>query len=67
MRGELQRTKRRGKDAVMVLSEECSVALITNAKKIAPNFIAHLFALPRERGAISKQIQPQIMLRDLAL
>ena len=49
LRGEPQRITRRGKDAVMVLSEKTYAALKASAKSDAPNFVAHLLAMPRER------------------
>jgi antitoxin Phd len=54
LRGEPQRITRRGKDAVMVLSEQAYVALTSSAKSDAPDFVAHLLAIPREK-AVSRQ------------
>jgi antitoxin Phd len=48
LRGNPQRITRRGKDAVMVLSERAYVALKSSAKKDAPDFVAHLLAMPRQ-------------------
>ena len=50
LRGEPQRITRRGKDAVMVLSEQAYVALTSSAKSDAPDFVAHLLAMPREKA-----------------
>lgn len=51
LRGEPQRITRRGKDAVMVLSEQAYVALTSSAKSDAPDFVAHLLAMPREKAS----------------
>lgn len=69
LRGEPQRITRRGKDAVMVLSEQAYVALKSSAKMDAPNFVAHLLAMPRERAAQGKLVTPQtkLALRDIEL
>ncbi|MBL8513826.1 MAG: type II toxin-antitoxin system prevent-host-death family antitoxin [Betaproteobacteria bacterium] len=48
LRGEPQRITRRGKDAVMVVSEASFLALKNNAKRDAGDFVAHLLAMPRE-------------------
>lgn len=69
LRGEPQRITRRGKDAVMVLSEQAYFALKSNAKKDAPDFIAHLLAMPRERAIRAKSVasQTKLALRDIKL
>ena len=69
LRGEPQRITRRGKDAVMVLSEQAYVALKSSAKKDAPDFVAHLLAMPRERTSQGKLVTPQtkLALRDIEL
>jgi len=75
LRGEPQRITRRGKDAVMVVSEQAYVALKISAKQDAPNFAAHLLAMPRKASAIDKKTprvkstEPRlaIKLRDIAL
>ena len=54
LRGEPQRITRRGKDAVMVMSEKAYVALTSSAKSDAPDFVAHLLAMPREK-AVTRQ------------
>ncbi len=68
LRGNPQRITRRGKDAVMVLSEKAYVALKNSAKKDAPNFVAHLLAMPR-RAAQSAPVTSasKLVLRDIAL
>ena len=69
LRGEPQRITRRGKDAVMVLSEQAYVALKSSAKKDAPDFVAHLLAMPRERAVRDKPAasQSKLALRDIEL
>ena len=68
LRGNPQRITRRGKDAVMVLSEKAYVALKNSAKKDAPNFVAHLLAMPR-RAVRSAPVMPasKLVLRDIEL
>ncbi len=74
LQGEPQRITRRGKDAVMVLSEQAYIALTSRAKGDAPNFVAHLLAMPREPVArVSKasakavaEPRAKIALRDIA-
>ena len=68
LRGEPQRITRRGKDAVMVLSEKTYAALKTSAKSDAPNFVAHLLAMPREQPAkpAPAESRAKIALRDIA-
>lgn len=69
LRGEPQRITRRGKDAVMVLSEQAYVALKGSAKKDAPDFVAHLLAMPRERAVRGEPVasQTKLALRDVEL
>jgi prevent-host-death family protein len=69
LRGEPQRITRRGKDAVMVLSEQAYVALKSSAKKDAPDFVAHLLAMPRERAVRVEPValQTKPALRDIEL
>ena len=75
LRGEPQRITRRGKDAVMVLSEQAYVALTSSARSDAPDFVAHLLAMPRER-AVPRQAptdsavgtpRAKLKLRDIDL
>ncbi len=69
LRGNPQRITRRGKDAVMVLSEKAYVALKNSAKKDAANFVAHLLAMPRHRAAQAERVTPpsKLALRDIEL
>ena len=70
LRGEPQRITRRGKDAVMVLSEKAYVALKSSAKSDAPDFVAHLLAIPRQRVAqVLDATAPRakLKLRDIPL
>ena len=66
LRGNPQRITRRGKDAVMVLSEKAYVALKNSAKKDAPNFVAHLLAMPRRAARSAPVMSPsKLVLRDI--
>ena len=69
LRGNPQRITRRGKDAVMVLSEKAYVALKNSAKKDAPDFAAHLLAMPRPSALRSESgaSQSKLALRDIEL
>ena len=68
LRGNPQRITRRGKDAVMVLSEKAYVALKNSAKKDAPNFVAHLLAMPRRAvQSASVTSASKLVLRDIEL
>jgi prevent-host-death family protein len=69
LRGRPQRITRRGKDAVMVLSERAYVALKSSAKKDAPDFAAHLLAMPRHKTGRSGEVAPRtkLALRDIEL
>jgi len=75
LRGEPQRITRRGKDAVMVLSEQAYVALTSSAKSDAPDFVTHLLAIPREKalprqpaaGATVVASRARLKLRDIDL
>jgi antitoxin Phd len=69
LRGEPQKITRRGKDAVMVLSEKTYVALKSSAKGDAPDFVAHLLAMPRERASKTQPAEPRakLALRDVPL
>jgi prevent-host-death family protein len=66
LRGEPQRITRRGKDAVMVLSEQAYVALKSGSKRDATDFVAHLLAMPRERAvsAAPSAARTRLALRD---
>ena len=69
LRGEPQRITRRGRDAVMVLSEQAYVALKSSAKMDAPDFVAHLLAMPRERAVRSEPAatRTKLVMRDVKL
>lgn len=54
MRGEPQYITRRGKDAVVVLSEQAFEALQHSAQAAAPCFVAHLLAVPKDGGAFDR-------------
>ena len=47
LQGEPQHITRRGKPAVVVLSEEAFDAFKRNAQAAAPGFVAHLLAVPK--------------------
>jgi prevent-host-death family protein len=59
LRGEPQRITRRGRDAVVVLSERAYVALKSRAKVDAPDFVAHLLAMPRQRAVPNEPAAPR--------
>ena len=66
LRGSPQRITRRGKDAVMVLSEKAYVALKNSAKKDAPDFVAHLLAMPRRPAQPAPATAAsKLVLRDI--
>lgn len=69
LRGEPQRITRRGRDAVMVLSEQAYVALKSSAKMDAPDFVAHLLAMPRQRAVPNEPAasREKIVMRDVEL
>ena len=75
LRGEPQRVTRRGKDAVMVLSEQEYLALKTSAKRDAPDFISYLLAMPKQpkqqagavRSAKPSEARLALKLRDIEL
>jgi antitoxin Phd len=56
LRGEPQRITRRGKDAVIVLSETAFLALKQSAKSESADFVAHLLAMPREKTSQSRKV-----------
>jgi prevent-host-death family protein len=70
LRGRPQRITRRGKDAVMVLSERAYIALKSSAIKDAPDFTAHLLAMPRHKktsGSGESASRTKLALRDIDL
>lgn len=48
LRGEPQHITRRGRQAVVVLSEQAYESLQRSAHAAAPGFVAHLLAMPRQ-------------------
>ena len=66
--GEPQRVTRRGKDAVVVVSEAAFDALQRSAKAEAPGLVAHLLARPKVKAKadISFERVP-LKLRDIIL
>jgi len=52
--GEPQHITRRGKPAVVVLSEEVFDAYKRSAQVAAPGFVAHLLAMPKADEAIER-------------
>jgi antitoxin Phd len=68
LHGEPQRITRRGKDAVVMVSESTYLALQHNAKAAAPDFLAHLLAMPKEPvSAIVPPPPMKVALRDIDL
>ena len=51
LRGVPQHVTRRGKQAVVVLSEQDFAALQRNAKAQVPSFVGHLLAMPRAESS----------------
>ncbi|MHB0984409.1 MAG: type II toxin-antitoxin system Phd/YefM family antitoxin [Sulfuricella sp.] len=64
LRGEPQHITRRGKQAVVVLSEQAFESLQRNAHAAAPGFVAHLLAMPRDEEAVERT---PLALRDVDL
>ncbi len=62
LRGEPQHITRRGKQAVVVLSEQAFESLQRNAHAAAPGFVAHLLAMPRDEEVVE---HPSLALRDI--
>lgn len=54
LRGVPQHVTRRGKQAVVIVSEQDYTALQRSAQAAAPGFIAHLLAMPRSPSATKK-------------
>ena len=65
LRGEPQHVTRRGRDAVVVLSESSYRALRESARSGAPGFIAHLLAIPK--GQELPNARGSVKLRDVQL
>ena len=72
LRGEPQRVTRRGKDAVIIVSEREYVALKTSAKRDAPDFASYLLAIPKQSVATTESAdaiatRSKLDLRDIEL
>lgn len=65
LQGEPQHVTRRGREAVVVLSEASYRALRAGARAAAPGFVAHLLAIPKNDEADDKV--SRIALRDVEL
>lgn len=65
LQGEPQHVSRRGREAVVVLSEASYRALQDSARTGAPGFVAHLLAIPKEDGTEIER--GHIRLRDIEL
>lgn len=62
LRGEPQHITRRGKQAVVVLSEQAFESLQRSAHAAAPGFVAHLLAMPRDEEVVERS---SLALRDV--
>ncbi|MHB1292918.1 MAG: type II toxin-antitoxin system Phd/YefM family antitoxin [Sulfuricella sp.] len=62
LRGEPQHITRRGKQAVVVLSEQAFESLQRSAHAAAPGFVAHLLAMPRDEEVVERL---SLALRDI--
>jgi antitoxin Phd len=75
LRGVPQHVTRRGKQAVVVLSEQDFIALQRNAQATAPGFVAHLLAMPKPPASAKSKTKPKavsperlnLTLRDVDL
>jgi hypothetical protein len=72
LRGVPQRITRRGKDAVMVVSEESFLALKQSARSESSDFIAHLLTMPRQKSTMPSKAsrtvaKPQVVPSRLRL
>lgn len=65
LQGEPQHVTRRGREAVVVLSEANYRALRESAQANAPGFVAHLLAIPKDGGLHAET--RRIALRDVDL
>ena len=65
LHGEPQHVTRRGRDAVVVLSEASYRTLRESARHSAPGFVAHLLAIPKG-GSLSVE-RRETTLRDVEL
>ena len=65
LQGEPQHVTRRGREAVVVLSEANYRALREGARASSPGFVAHLLAIPK---ADAQHVEPgHVALRDIDL
>ncbi|MFA7241540.1 MAG: type II toxin-antitoxin system Phd/YefM family antitoxin [Sulfuricellaceae bacterium] len=62
LRGEPQHITRRGKQAVVVLSEQAFESLQRSAHIAAPGFVAHLLAMPKDEMPVE---QTSLALREV--
>ena len=68
LQGEPQRITRRGKAAVVMVSEATFLALQHNSKAAAPDFLTHLLAMPKQPVSGDVMLPPmKVALRDLDL
>ncbi|RLJ64928.1 type II toxin-antitoxin system prevent-host-death family antitoxin [Sulfurisoma sediminicola] len=68
IQGEPQHVTRRGREAVVVLSEASYRALRAGAQAEAPGFVAHLLAIPKGGEAPGTAPEPgRIALREVDL
>jgi prevent-host-death family protein len=65
LQGEPQHVTRRGREAVVVLSEANYRALREGARASAPSFIAHLLAIPKSEA--EDEVPRRLALRDVEL
>lgn len=65
LQGEPQHVTRRGKEAVVVMSEASYRALQQSSRNAAPGFVAHLLAVPK-LPAVSTE-SGRLWLRDVEL
>ena len=65
LQGEPQHVTRRGREAVVVLSEASYRALREGARASAPSFVAHLLAIPKSDEPDDEP--RRVVLRDVEL
>jgi antitoxin Phd len=66
LQGEPQHVTRRGKDAVVVVSEASFRALQQGSRMAVGGFVAHLLAVPKQSGAVAST-RAGLKLRDVEL
>jgi prevent-host-death family protein len=64
LRGEPQHITRRGRQVVVVLSEQAFESLRQDARAAAPGFVAHLLAMPKDDKPVERI---PVALRDVDL